>query len=42
VHLRDGKEIDLPVPEILRQRLVDKMTSNEIGELLVEYGLVEG
>jgi oleate hydratase len=42
VHLRDGKEIGLPVPEILRQRLVDKMTSNEIGELLVEYGLVEG
>jgi oleate hydratase len=42
VHLRDGKEIGLPVPEILRQRLVDKMTNNEIGELLVEYGLIEG
>ncbi|UQX09448.1 oleate hydratase [Candidatus Mycobacterium methanotrophicum] len=42
VHLRDGKEVDIPVPEILRQRLVDKMTDNEIGELLVEYGLIKG
>ncbi|WP_407685349.1 oleate hydratase [Mycobacterium sp. HUMS_1102779] len=42
VHLRDGKEIDIPVPEILRQRLVNKMTDNEIGELLVEYGLIKG
>ena len=42
VHLRDGKEIDIPVPEILRRRLVNKMTDNEIGELLVEYGLIKG
>lgn len=42
VHLRDGKEVDIPIPEILRQRLVDKMTNNEIGELLVEYGLIKG
>ncbi len=42
VHLRDGKEVDIPIPEILRQRLVNKMTDNEIGELLVEYGLVKG
>ncbi|MFY2858808.1 oleate hydratase [Mycobacterium sp. THU-M104] len=42
VHLRDGKEIDIPIPEILRRRLVNKMTDNEIGELLVEYGLIKG
>lgn len=42
VHLRDGKEVDIPIPEILRQRLVDKMSRNEIGELLVEYGLIKG
>ncbi len=42
VHLRDGKDVDIPIPEILRQRLVDKMSRNEIGELLVEYGLIKG
>lgn len=42
VHLRDGKDVDIPVPEILRRRLVDKMTDNEIGELLVEFGLIKG
>lgn len=42
VHLRDGKEVDIPIPEILRRRLVDKMTNNEIGELLVEFGLIKG
>ena len=40
VHLRDGKEVELPVPEILRKRLVGKMTDNEVGELLAEYGLI--
>jgi len=42
VHLRDGKDVDIPIPEILRQRLVEKMSRNEIGELLVEYGLIKG
>ena len=42
VHLRDGKDVDIPIPEILRRRLVDKMTNNEIGELLVEFGLIKG
>jgi oleate hydratase len=42
VHLRDGEDVDIPIPEILRQRLVEKMSRNEIGELLVEYGLIKG
>lgn len=40
VHLRDGKEVDLPVPEIIRKRVMGKITDNEIGELLAEYGLI--
>lgn len=40
LHLRDGKEVDIPVPEILRKRMIDKVTGNEVGELLAEYGLV--
>lgn len=42
VHLRDGKEVDLPVPEIIRKRVMGKITGNEIGELLAEYGLIPG
>ncbi|NOR00643.1 oleate hydratase [Mycolicibacterium fortuitum] len=42
VHLRDGKEVDLPVPEIIRKRVMGKITDNEIGALLAEYGLIPG
>jgi oleate hydratase len=42
VHLRDGKEVDLPVPEIIRKRVIGKVTDNEIGELLAQYGLIPG
>lgn len=42
VHLRDGKEVDLPVPEIIRKRVIGKITDNEISELLAEYGLIPG
>lgn len=42
VHLRDGKEVDLPVPEIIRKRVIGKVADNEIGELLAEYGLIAG
>ncbi|MFV8167588.1 oleate hydratase [Mycobacterium sp. 134] len=42
VHLRDGKEVDLPIPEIIRKRVIGKVTDNEIGELLAEYGLIPG
>lgn len=42
VHLRDGKEVDLPVPAIIRKRVIGKITDNEIGELLAEYGLIPG
>ncbi|NKZ10493.1 oleate hydratase [Mycolicibacterium septicum DSM 44393] len=42
VHLRDGKEVELPIPEIIRKRVIGKVTDNEIGELLAEYGLIPG
>ncbi|WP_135451427.1 oleate hydratase [Mycobacterium sp. DL99] len=42
VHLRDGKEVDLPIPEIIRKRVIGKVTDNEVGELLAEYGLIPG
>ena len=42
LHLRDGQDVDLPVPNIIRKRLVNKVTDNEIGELLAEYGLLPG
>lgn len=41
LYLRDQQEIELPVPEIIRKRLVGKLTDNEIGELLVQYGLIK-
>jgi len=41
VCLRDKEEVELHVPEIIRKRLIGKLTDNEIGELLVEYGLIK-
>ena len=35
------KELDLPVPEILRKRLIGKITDNEVGALLAEYELIK-
>ncbi len=40
VHLRDGKEVDLPIPNIIRKRILGKIEGNEVGELLAEYGLI--
>lgn len=40
LHLRDGEEMHLPVPEILRKRMMAKVTGNEVGALLVQHGLV--
>lgn len=39
-HLRDGKPIGLPGPEILRKRLLGTLQETEIGELLAEFGLI--
>ncbi|CAM5321491.1 Oleate hydratase [Streptomyces avidinii] len=39
-HLRDGKTIGLPGPEILRKRLLGRLNETEIGELLTEFGLI--
>ncbi|WP_024442437.1 oleate hydratase [Mycobacterium sp. UM_WGJ] len=40
LHLRDGQEMQLPVPEILRKRMMAKVTDNEVGALLVQHGLL--
>lgn len=42
VHLRDGQEVRLPIPEIIRKRLVGAVTDNEVGQLLAQYGLIAG
>lgn len=37
--LRDGKPLDIPGPDFVRRRLLDKLAGNEIGQLLAEAGL---
>jgi len=37
--LRDGAELTLPVPGFVQKRIVKKLGSTEIGELLTEFGL---
>src|SRR5262245_52631719 len=39
-HLRDGKEIDIPGPDWLRELLMQKLDSTEIGGLLKEAHLI--
>lgn len=39
-HLRDGQPINLPGPDILRKRLMHKLDSTEIGELLTQFNLL--
>jgi oleate hydratase len=31
--LRDGKPLDIPGPDFVRRRLLDKLAGNEIGQL---------
>ncbi|MFE9577789.1 oleate hydratase [Nocardia sp. NPDC006044] len=38
--LRDGDELRIPGPEIVRKKLMKKLESTEIGVMLEEYGLV--
>ncbi|UFS95864.1 oleate hydratase [Nocardia huaxiensis] len=38
--LRDGEPVHIPGPEILRRKLIQKLDSTEIGELLTEYGVI--
>ena len=38
--LRDGKELHIPMPELLRKRLLGKLDASEIGELMKEFGLL--
>ena len=38
--LRDGEELDLPGPRILRDRPQKKVDATEIGELLAEFSLL--
>lgn len=39
--LRDGKELDIPGPQILKKWMLGKLDATEVGELLKEFGLVE-
>ena len=39
-YLRDGKELDIPGPDLLRKLLMKKLESTEIGELLKESHLI--
>ncbi|WP_194815905.1 oleate hydratase [Nocardia sp. XZ_19_385] len=38
--LRDGKEVHLPGPALVRKKLLAKLDSTEIGEMLKEYDLI--
>ncbi|QBS38940.1 oleate hydratase [Nocardia sp. CS682] len=38
--LRDGDELHIPGPDVLRRKLMKKLESTEIGVMLEEYGLV--
>ncbi|MFI6169729.1 oleate hydratase [Nocardia sp. NPDC051052] len=38
--LRDGDEIHIPGPDLVRKKLMGKLESTEIGVMLEEYGLV--
>ncbi|MFI9402638.1 oleate hydratase [Nocardia sp. NPDC052316] len=38
--LRDGDELHIPGPDLLRKKLMKKLESTEIGVMLEEYGLV--
>ncbi|MFF3066320.1 hypothetical protein ACFVQ3_17415 [Oerskovia sp. NPDC057915] len=38
--LRDGEELHIPGPGILRNRLLHRIDTTEIGELLSEFGLI--
>ena len=38
--LRDGKEIEVPGPELVRDLLMKRIKDTEISELLKEYGLM--
>ncbi|WP_067699572.1 oleate hydratase [Nocardia jejuensis] len=38
--LRDGDPVRIPGPELLRRKIVGKLDSTEIGELLTEFGLL--
>ncbi|MCC3315437.1 oleate hydratase [Nocardia africana] len=39
-HMRDGAALKIPGPEALRRRLIGKLESSEVGQLLSEYGLI--
>jgi oleate hydratase len=38
--LRDGKEIEVPGPALVRHQLMKRIKDTEISELLKEYGLM--
>ncbi|BBX85130.1 oleate hydratase [Mycolicibacterium aubagnense] len=38
--LRDGQQLSVPGPELLRKRIVQRLDQSEIGELLTEFALI--
>ena len=40
--LRDGKELHIPMPDLLRKRLLGKLDASEIGESIKEFGQLAG
>jgi oleate hydratase len=38
--LRDGRELRLPGPALLRDKVIDRLDTTEVGELLSEFGLL--
>ncbi|MGW5523910.1 oleate hydratase [Gordonia sp. NPDC003950] len=39
--LRDGAPAELPGPQFLREKLMEKFESNEVGEILAEFELID-
>ncbi len=39
-HMRDGGALNIPGPDIVRRKLIGRLESSEVGQLLAEYGLI--
>jgi oleate hydratase len=38
--LRDGKELELPVPALIKDQVMKRIAGTQISALLTEYGLI--
>ncbi|AHH16174.1 oleate hydratase [Nocardia nova SH22a] len=39
-HMRDGGALNIPGPDIVRRKIIGRLESSEVGQLLAEYGLI--